>query len=265
VQAPLTYRGAPLPGAEAFLIGTTDHSVLGQRWVYDACGDPVYVNVLTTVIRTGGRQAEEFVDVNGELVPRATPMVVAGNGADASAPTVAIARVDEGDPTVIVTDGPALSIPRVLNGTAAAARAPSPSPAPGPDRPPRSSSPTAHDLDGHRGSKIGRNRNTTIPGGPVFGEIVRSHRRRLGMSQEDLAEKVGVSVRTIGKIESGRTRAPRPFTVGCWPTRSGCPAPNATGSARAARTARSRPRPPRARCRPSCRPARPASSAATTS
>jgi len=123
VQAPLTYRGAPLPGAEAFLIGTTDHSVLGQRWVYDACGDPVYVNVLTTVIRTGGRQAEEFVDMNGELVPRATPMVVAGNGTDHSAPAVAIARVDEGDPTVVVTDGPALSIPRVLNGTAAAAGA----------------------------------------------------------------------------------------------------------------------------------------------
>jgi hypothetical protein len=117
VQAPLTYRGAPLPGAEAFLIGTTDHSVLGQRWVYDACGDPVYVNVLTTVIRTGGRQAEEFVDMNGELVPRATPMVVAGKGTDTSAPAVAIARVDEGDPTVIVTDGLSLSIPRVLNGT----------------------------------------------------------------------------------------------------------------------------------------------------
>ena len=121
VQAPLTYRGAPLPGAEAFLIGTTDHSVLGQRWVYDACGDPVYVNVLTTVIRTGGRQAEEFVDMNGELVPRATPMVVAGDGTDTTAPAVAIARVDEGDPTVIVTDGLSLSIPRVLNGTAATA------------------------------------------------------------------------------------------------------------------------------------------------
>jgi Maltokinase N-terminal cap domain len=118
VQAPLTYRGAPLPDAEAFLIGTTDHSVLGKRWVYEACGDPVYVNVLTTVMRTGGGQAEEFVEVNGEPVRRETPMVVTGSGTDAASPTVAIARVADGDPTLIVTDGPALSIPRILNGTA---------------------------------------------------------------------------------------------------------------------------------------------------
>ena len=41
-QVPMTYRGMPLDGADAFLIGTTDHSVLGRRWVYDACGDPVF-------------------------------------------------------------------------------------------------------------------------------------------------------------------------------------------------------------------------------
>lgn len=123
VQVPLTYRGAPLPDAEAFLVGTTDHSVLGPRWVYDACGDPVYANVLATVIRTGGGQAEEFIDMNGELVPRTTPMVVAGSGTDATAPAVRIARVDDGDPTLIVTDGPALSIPRILNGTVAATEA----------------------------------------------------------------------------------------------------------------------------------------------
>jgi hypothetical protein len=121
VQVPLTYRGAPLPGAEAFLVGTADHSVLGPRWIYDACGDPVYANVLTTVIRTGGGEAEEFGDMNGELVQRETPMVVAGGGADATAPTVRIARVDDGDPTLIVTDGPALSISRILDGAAATA------------------------------------------------------------------------------------------------------------------------------------------------
>jgi hypothetical protein len=118
VQVPLTYRGAPLPDAEAFLVGTTDHSVLGKRWVYDACGDPVYANVLTSAIRTGGGQAEEFVDMNGELVPRKTPMVVTGSGTDAASPTVTITRVADGDPTLIVTDGPVLSIPRILNGTA---------------------------------------------------------------------------------------------------------------------------------------------------
>ena len=40
---PVTYRDAPLPGADAWLIGTMDHSVLGKRWVYDGVGDPVYL------------------------------------------------------------------------------------------------------------------------------------------------------------------------------------------------------------------------------
>lgn len=63
LQIPLTYRGAPLAGAEAFLISTMDHSVLGQRWVYDACCDPVYVRALATTIVTGGTEAAlEFAD-----------------------------------------------------------------------------------------------------------------------------------------------------------------------------------------------------------
>ncbi|TXS06988.1 1,4-alpha-glucan branching protein [Streptomyces sp. col6] len=38
---PLTYRGAPLAGAEDALVGTTEHGVLGKRWVYDGAHDPV--------------------------------------------------------------------------------------------------------------------------------------------------------------------------------------------------------------------------------
>ncbi|MFF8696035.1 1,4-alpha-glucan branching protein [Streptomyces sp. NPDC015144] len=40
-HVPLTYRGAPLPGADHALIGTTEHGVLGDRWVYDGAHDPV--------------------------------------------------------------------------------------------------------------------------------------------------------------------------------------------------------------------------------
>ncbi|MBT2533057.1 hypothetical protein J7E83_13185 [Arthrobacter sp. ISL-48] len=32
-QVPLTYRDTPLQEAEASLIGTSEHSVLGRRWV----------------------------------------------------------------------------------------------------------------------------------------------------------------------------------------------------------------------------------------
>src|SRR3954454_9022219 len=47
----------------------------------------------------------------------------------------------------------------------------------------------------------------------MVGEVVRAHRRRLGWTQEELAERSGVTVRTIGKIESGRITAPRPSTL----------------------------------------------------
>src|SRR3954447_11290470 len=47
----------------------------------------------------------------------------------------------------------------------------------------------------------------------MFGELVRTHRRRLGMTQEDLAERAGVSVRSVGKWESGKVAAPRLWTV----------------------------------------------------
>jgi len=43
---PMTYRAAPLEGAEEALIGTTEHGVLGTRWVYDAEHDPVAVTQL---------------------------------------------------------------------------------------------------------------------------------------------------------------------------------------------------------------------------
>ena len=50
-QVPLTYRGAPLPGAEHALVGEMEHSVLGHRWVYDAPHDPVYVAQLMALVR----------------------------------------------------------------------------------------------------------------------------------------------------------------------------------------------------------------------
>jgi hypothetical protein len=45
-SVPLSYRAAPLAGAEAGLIGTSEHGVLGRRWIYDAAHDPVAVGQL---------------------------------------------------------------------------------------------------------------------------------------------------------------------------------------------------------------------------
>jgi hypothetical protein len=45
---PMAYRGAPADGA---LIGTTEHGVLGSRWVYDGEHDPVLQAQLTALVR----------------------------------------------------------------------------------------------------------------------------------------------------------------------------------------------------------------------
>lgn len=47
----------------------------------------------------------------------------------------------------------------------------------------------------------------------MFADLVRAHRRRLGLTQEELAERTGLSVRSISKLESGRTSSPRAATV----------------------------------------------------
>jgi transcriptional regulator with XRE-family HTH domain len=47
----------------------------------------------------------------------------------------------------------------------------------------------------------------------MFGDMVRAHRGRLGITQEELADRSGVSVRGLGKIEAGRISRPRPSTV----------------------------------------------------
>ena len=80
VHVPLTYRGEPLEGAEEHLLGTTEHSVLGTRWVYDAAADPVFVAELTATITAGDTGAEEYFEVDGERVTREPSVRVAGSG-----------------------------------------------------------------------------------------------------------------------------------------------------------------------------------------
>ncbi|WP_045746231.1 CG0192-related protein [Actinoplanes rectilineatus] len=109
LHVPLTYRGAPLAGADAFLVGTTEHSVLGKRWVYDATGDPVYVVELARVIRDAGNQATEEFE-NGDS--RDPDLRLVGSGAEVPAPAVLTAHRD-GEATVIETDTLLLTINRI--------------------------------------------------------------------------------------------------------------------------------------------------------
>ena len=54
---PMTYRAAPLDGADDALIGTSEHGVLGTRWIYDAAYDPVAVTQLLDFL-CGGCEAQ---------------------------------------------------------------------------------------------------------------------------------------------------------------------------------------------------------------
>ncbi|MFI2200110.1 1,4-alpha-glucan branching protein [Streptomyces sp. NPDC020192] len=59
---PLTYRGAPLAGAEHALIGTMEHGVLGKRWAYDGCHDPVLVAESLSLIEGRAQAQAQSID-----------------------------------------------------------------------------------------------------------------------------------------------------------------------------------------------------------
>ncbi|MEV4718923.1 hypothetical protein AB0J94_17180 [Micromonospora noduli] len=113
-HVPLTYRAAPLDGADAWLVGITEHSVLGRRWVYDGCVDPVYAAALAHAILTGSGQAEQYFEVDGRRELREPTMTVVVDGAgDANVtPVGVVRRVVDGDSTLIDTDTAELVVVR---------------------------------------------------------------------------------------------------------------------------------------------------------
>ncbi|MEV7419526.1 1,4-alpha-glucan branching protein [Streptomyces sp. NPDC089919] len=108
-QVPVTYRGAPLAGAEAGLIGTSEHGVLGTRWIYDAAHDPVFVAQALALL--DGRATAQ--DQNESGVPAAG--VVVHRPAALPTPTVPPAVTDTPEGTeVALTDHDSLTVLRHL-------------------------------------------------------------------------------------------------------------------------------------------------------
>ncbi|MGH8861353.1 MAG: CG0192-related protein [Jatrophihabitantaceae bacterium] len=102
LQLPVTYRSAPLPGAQDALVGTMEHSVLGRRWVYDGCADPVFVTALATAILTGGTQAA--LEYEGER--RESTTRVTGSGAPGTpVPRIAEPNPRHGATTTVISAG----------------------------------------------------------------------------------------------------------------------------------------------------------------
>lgn len=85
-HVPLTYRGAPLPGADHALLGTAEHGTLGRRWIYDATRDPVAVAAVIGLL--AGRTAAQ-----------------AQNVSDTVDPTIAVTPVDLTHPVGAAVDG----------------------------------------------------------------------------------------------------------------------------------------------------------------
>jgi hypothetical protein len=103
---PLSYRGAPLAGAEHALIGTAEHGVLGQRWIYDGAHDPVLVTQLLAALHGRAEpQAQSVSDTPdrsvlirpaGTAEPRSIGSMSVTGGADVT--DVALETVADGRP-----------------------------------------------------------------------------------------------------------------------------------------------------------------------
>ena len=64
---------------------------------------------------------------------------------------------------------------------------------------------------GTSGPRVGRSRGGHRRG--RFRSLLKQHRRDAWLTQEDLAERSGLSVRTIRGLERGEGHRPRPDTV----------------------------------------------------
>jgi len=80
LQVPLTYRDAPLAGAEPALLAEMEHSILGTRWVYDGLRDPRLVMMLAAVAMTGQGEALGMAVYDGRWHVAPTNVRIEGGG-----------------------------------------------------------------------------------------------------------------------------------------------------------------------------------------
>ena len=75
LHVPLSYRAAELAGREESFVARMQHSVLGDRWVYEATGDPVAVDCFIRALHGEQEQAAIEVWDGDTLVERREPTV----------------------------------------------------------------------------------------------------------------------------------------------------------------------------------------------
>jgi hypothetical protein len=102
-QVPLAYRAGELAAAADGLIGTSEHGVLGRRWIYDGTRDPVLVAQLVALVH--GQAEPQAQEVSGTPDPTVIgspvvdgPVAAAGSVITANGPAGTDLRVQTASP-----------------------------------------------------------------------------------------------------------------------------------------------------------------------
>jgi maltokinase-like protein len=119
-QVPMAYHGRELPGADGRLIGTSEHGVLGHRWIYDGIRDPVLVAQLVAFFQ--GEVEAQAQSVSSTPDPTVTvqpavagPLAVISSVVTADEPSGTHLLVDTASPDGLPAGELAIRIRRILS------------------------------------------------------------------------------------------------------------------------------------------------------
>lgn len=112
-HVPLSYRGAALGAADAGLVGTADHGVLGRRWIYDGAHDAVAVAQLLALAQE--RADPQHQTRSGALEPSVVGRDLRSTGLTVSTAHPMVPSSDNRRTTIAVTavDGTGARVPDV--------------------------------------------------------------------------------------------------------------------------------------------------------
>ena len=118
-QVPMTYHGRELPGADGRLIGTSEHGVLGRRWIYDGIRDPVLVAQLVAFfqgeVEAQAQSVSHTPDPTVTVQPAVTgPLAVISSVVTTDEPSGTSLLVDTASPAGLPAGELAIRIRRVL-------------------------------------------------------------------------------------------------------------------------------------------------------
>ncbi|CAM5631426.1 hypothetical protein SAVIM338S_06039 [Streptomyces avidinii] len=115
-HVPLAYRGAPLDAASdpgACLVGTSEHGVLGTRWIYDGAHDPVLVGQLLALLQ--GRAFAQHQSASDTPDPSVTAWFDgAGLPSELPAGPLEVTHTARGTDVLVAGGNAALTVTRVL-------------------------------------------------------------------------------------------------------------------------------------------------------